>query len=193
MYPPTPIFQSHESHTNPKIFQSCARLTLVMAVYPVRMMPIAVAIRSPMAISSAPIQSVHDIEKHLLGNRERLPGAAILSQEHGELPVEQLRLDLTRRSRCAAHVRTRSREGLEHGSARRRRYCAAQALVWAPPVVDVGLLRPVEADLAGLGKLGRVAAGGGEVDKQTCALGEGRSVAAIVQLCVVGCCQADDA
>jgi hypothetical protein len=64
--------------------------------------------------------------------------------------------------------------------------------VRAPSVVDVGLLRPVEAYLARLGKLGWVPAGGSEVDKQACALGKGYGVAAVVQLCVVGCCDADD-
>lgn len=154
-------------------------MNLVVTIHPIGVITIAMAIRPPMAIT-LPISPVPDIKQHLLGHGERLPAPAILSQEHGERPAKQLGLDLPRGPRGAPHVGARPRKGPQHGRPRRRHDRPAQALVRAPPVVDVYLLRPVEADLARVGELGRVAAGGDEVDEEACALGEGGGVPAVV-------------
>lgn len=161
-------------------------------IHPIGMIPIAMAIGPPMAIRTPIRPAVPDIKQHLLRHGERLPAPAVLGQEHGERPAEQLGLDLARGPGGAPHVGARPRKGPEHGRARSRHDRAPQALVRAPPVVDVDLLRPVEADLARLGELGRVAAGGDEVDEQACACGEGGGLAAVVQGCVGGCCDAED-
>lgn len=168
-------------------------MKLVVTIHPVGVIPIAMAISPPMAISTTPIRPGPDIKQHLLGHGERLPAPAVLGQEHRERPAKQLGLDLARGTRGAPHVGARPRKGPEHGRAGGRHDGAPQALVRAPPVVDVDLLRPVEADLGRLGELGRVAAGGDEVDEQACARGEGGGLPAVVQGRVWGCCDAEDA
>lgn len=162
-------------------------LNLVVTIHPYGMIPITMAIGTSTAMPITLVCPIPDIKQHPLRHGKRLPAPSVLSQEHGEGPVEQLGLDLAGRARGAPHVGTRPRKGLEHGRARRRHDRAAQALVRAPSVVDVDLLRPVEADLVRLGELGWVAAGGDEVNKKACALGDDGGMPPVVQWCAVGC------
>lgn len=156
------------------------KMNLVVTICPIGVIAITMAIGPPVAISSPIRPSVPDIKQHPLGHGERLPAAAVLGQEHGEGPVEKLGPDLPRVAWGAPRVGARARESPEHGGAGSRHDRPAEALMRAPPVVDVDLLGPVEADLGRLGELGWVAAGGGEVGKEACALGEAGGVAAVV-------------
>lgn len=156
-------------------------MNLMVTIHPIGVIPIAMTISSPMTIRTTPIRRhVPDIKQHLLGHGERLPAASVLGQEHGERPAKQLGFDLARGARGAPHVGARPRKGPEHGRAGGRHDGAPQALVRAPPVVDVDLLGAVEADLGRLGELGRVAARGDEVDEEACAGGEGGGLPAVV-------------
>lgn len=162
-------------------------MNLVVTIHPIGVIPITMAIGPLMGMPVTPVSPVPDIKQHPLRHGKRLPAPTVLGQEHRECPVEQLSLDLAGGAGSAPHVGARPRKGLEHGRARRRHDGAAQALVRAPSMVDVDLLRPVEVDLVRLGELGWVAAGGDEVNKEACALWDNGGMPPVVQWCAIGC------